>query len=73
MPHKPVLREDATSTKVRMVFDASAKLYPSANSINNYMYKVLPLQTIKWVILATPQMAKNLLIANIQKAVFRQE
>jgi len=25
MPHKPVVREGATSTKVRMVFDASSK------------------------------------------------
>ena len=25
MPHKPVIRDDATSTEVRMVFHASAK------------------------------------------------
>jgi len=31
MPHKPVVRESATSTKVRMVFDASAKPHPLAN------------------------------------------
>ena len=34
MPHKPVVREEATSTKVRMVFDASAKPNPDANSVN---------------------------------------
>lgn len=28
MPHKPVIRNDATTTKVRMVFDASAKPHP---------------------------------------------
>ncbi|CAB4040645.1 Hypothetical predicted protein, partial [Paramuricea clavata] len=38
MPHKPVIREYATTTKVRMVFDASAKPNPLANSINDCMY-----------------------------------
>ena len=34
MPHKPVVRQDAVTTKVRMVFDASSKPHPMANSIN---------------------------------------
>ena len=37
MPHKPVVREEATSTKLRMVFDASAKSLPDAFSINECM------------------------------------
>ena len=38
MPHKPVIQESAITTKVRMVFEASAKLYPLANSINDCMF-----------------------------------
>ena len=32
IPHKPVVREETTTTKVRIVFDASAKPHPLANS-----------------------------------------
>ena len=37
MPHKPVVRESVSRTKVRMVFDASAKPHLLANSINECM------------------------------------
>ena len=37
MPHKPVIREDAATTKVRMVLDASAKSHNLADSINDCM------------------------------------
>ena len=37
MPHKPVIGEDTTTTKIRMVFDASARPRPLANSINDCM------------------------------------
>ena len=37
MPHKPVIRDNATSTKVCMVFDASAKPSPEAFSVNECM------------------------------------
>ena len=46
MPHKPVVRESASTTKVRMVFDASAKPHPLANSINGCMYMGLSLQPL---------------------------
>ena len=38
LPHKPVVRQDAMTTKTRMVFDASAKPHPLASSINECMY-----------------------------------
>lgn len=38
MPHKPVVKQSAITTKVRMVFDASAKPHPLANSINDCMF-----------------------------------
>ena len=34
MPHKPVVKSSATTTKVRKVFDASAKPNPLARSVN---------------------------------------
>ena len=38
MPHKPVIRKSAVTRKIHMVFDASAKPYPLANSINDCMF-----------------------------------
>ena len=46
MLHKPVVRESASTTKVRMVFDASAKPHLLANSVNECMYKGPPLQPL---------------------------
>lgn len=53
MPHKPVVREDATSAKVRMVFDASAKPNPTTNSVTDCMFTGPPLQPLLWDILIT--------------------
>ena len=44
MPHKSVVRQNATTIKVRMVFDASAKPNASAESINECMYTGPPLR-----------------------------
>ena len=60
MPHRPVIREYATTTKVRMVFDASAKPNPLANSINDCMYTGPPLIRVR--------MSTHILLADIQKA-----
>ncbi|XP_028415516.1 uncharacterized protein LOC114538581 [Dendronephthya gigantea] len=68
MPHKPVVREEATSTKVRMVFDASAKPNPTANSVNNCMFTGPALQPLLWDILIRARMAPQLILADIQKA-----
>ena len=48
MPHKPVVRESASTTKVRMVFDASAKPHPLIDSINECMYTGPSLQPLLW-------------------------
>ncbi|CAB3987087.1 Hypothetical predicted protein [Paramuricea clavata] len=68
MPHKPVVKSSATTTKVRMVFDASAKPNPLARSVNECMYKGPPLQPLLWDILIRARMAPNLLIGDIQQA-----
>ena len=68
MPHKPVVRQDASTTKVRMVFDASSKPHPLASSINNCMFTGPPLQPLLWDIMVRARMSSNLLLADIQKA-----
>ena len=68
MPHKPVVREDASTTKVRMVFDASAKPSHEANSINDCMFTGPPLQPLLWDIMIRARMSTHLLLGDIQKA-----
>ncbi|XP_068738985.1 uncharacterized protein [Montipora capricornis] len=68
MPHKPVVRESATSTKVRMVFDVSTKPHPLANSVNECMHTGPSLQPLLWNIMITARMSTDILLADLQKA-----
>ena len=68
MPHKPVIKENASTTKVRMVFDASARPHPLANSVNECMHTGPPLQPLLWDILIRARMSTHLLLADLQKA-----
>jgi hypothetical protein len=68
MPHKPVVRKDVATTKVRMVFDASSKPHPLSSSINDCMYTGPPLQPLLWDIMVRARMSSNILLADIQKA-----
>ena len=68
MPHKPVVRQDASTTKVRMVFDASSKPHPLASSIKYCIFTGPPLQPLLWDIMVRARMSSNLLLADIQKA-----
>ena len=71
MPHKPVVRQSASTTKVRMVFDASAKPHPLANSVNECMYTGPSLHPLLWDILIRACMSPHLVLADVQK-VFLQ-
>ena len=44
IPHKPVVNESAESTKVRIVYDASARTYGEAPSLNECLENGPPLQ-----------------------------
>ena len=68
MPHKPVIKENASTTKVRIVFDASARPHPTANSVNECMHTGPPLQPLLWDILIRARMSTHLLLADLQKA-----
>ena len=58
MPHKPVVKLTAVTTKVRMVFDASARPHPLANSINDCMFTGPPLQPLLWDIMVRAGMVR---------------
>ena len=73
MPHKPVARQNATTTKVRMVFDASAKPNATSDSINDCMFTGPPLQPHLWDILVRTRLMQNLVLADIQKAFLQIE
>jgi len=44
IPHKPVVRESAGSTKLRIIFDASARSNEKSPSLNDCLETGLPLQ-----------------------------
>ena len=68
MLHKPVIKESAVTTTIRMVFDGSAKHYPLANSINDCMFTGPPLQPLLWDIMVRARMSTNLLLGDIEEA-----
>ena len=49
--HKPVIREEAASTKLRVVYDASARAYSDAPSLNGCLYPGPALQNKLWDVL----------------------
>ena len=51
-----------------MVFDASARLSPLGNSLNECMYTGPALQPNLWDILVRARMGANLLIGDLKKA-----
>ena len=51
IPHKAVLRENAESKKIRIVYDASARAYASAPSLNECLEIGPPLQDQLWNVL----------------------
>ena len=68
LPHKAVLRTEAVTTKVRKVFDASAKPHPLAVSIYECMYTGPSFQPLLWDIMIRSRMSENLLLGDIKKA-----
>ena len=68
MPHKPIVKQSADTTKVRMVFDASAKPQPLTYSINDCMFTGPPLQPLLWDIMVRVRKSTSLLLGDIEKA-----
>ena len=51
IPHKPVFRETAESTKIRIVYDASSCAHGEAPSLNDCLEPRPPLQNLLWSVL----------------------
>ncbi|XP_028404021.1 uncharacterized protein LOC114526636 [Dendronephthya gigantea] len=51
IPHKPVIRESAETTKMRVVYDASARANPKVPSLNDCLETGPPLQNLLWNVL----------------------
>ena len=68
LPHKAVIRENAESTKLRIVYDASARENSRSFSLNNCLKKVLALQNLLWSILIRTRFKPIALRGDLQKA-----
>ena len=68
IPHKPVIREEAASTKVCVVYDASAKAHPNAVSLNECLYPGPPLQNKLWNVLVRSRTHPVALVGDLKKA-----
>lgn len=70
--HKPVERENAESTKVRIVYDASTKANSEAPSLNQCLNPRLPLQNDLWNILVRMRSPLYIALSGDIKQAFLQ-
>lgn len=68
IPHKEVVRESAQSTKLRVVYDASAKATPNSPSLNDCLYAGPPLQNKLWEILLRARSFPVAITGDMEKA-----
>ena len=68
IPHKAVVRENVESTKMRVVYDASAKAHSSAPSLNDRLEVGPPLQNKLWKVLVRGRFHPVALAGDIRKA-----
>ncbi|XP_022781218.1 uncharacterized protein LOC111322405 [Stylophora pistillata] len=68
IPHKGVVRENAESTKLRIVYDASAREKDNQPSLNDCLHPGLPHQNRLWDILVRSRFYPVLLTGDLKKA-----
>ena len=68
IPHKAVVRESAESTKLRIVYDASAKAYDKAPSLNDCLNTGPPLQNQLWKVLVRGRFHPVAITGDIKQA-----
>ena len=68
IPHKSVIRESAETTKLRIVYDASARATPDAPSLNDCLYPGPALQNKLWDVLIQQRAYPVVLAGDIKKA-----
>ena len=68
IPHKPVIKETAETTKVRIVFDASAKENEQSPSLNDCLETGPALQNLLWNVLVRNRLKPIALSADLKQA-----
>ena len=68
IPHKAVVKKEAESTKVRIVYDASAREDATKPSLNDCLHPGPPLQNQLWDILVKSRFNPVLLMGDLRKA-----
>ena len=68
LPHRPVIREFVETTKIRNVYDASAKPNKDSISLNECLETGPPLQNSLWDILIRSRFRPILLCGDIENA-----
>ena len=67
IPHRAVFRENTETTKLRIVYDTSARENPNQPSMNDCLHPGLPLQNLLWNILIRARFYPVLLTGDLQK------
>ena len=68
IPHQPVVREEAATTKVRVVYDASAKATKGVKSLNDCLHTGPSLTPLLYTVMLRFRMYKIVLLADIKQA-----
>ena len=68
IPHKPVVKDSAETTKIRIVYDASAKAHADAVSLNDCLYTGPSLQNNLWSVLVRERMHPLAITGDLKKA-----
>ena len=71
IPHKAVIRENAATTKMRIVYDASARAKDTAPSLNGCLETGPPLQNQIWRVLVRGRFYAVAIGGDIRKAFLR--
>lgn len=67
LPHKPIVKETCESTKLRIVYDASAKQDPNSASLNDCLEPGPPLQKRLWNILLRSRLRPIVITGDIRQ------
>eukprot|EP00112_Aurelia_sp_Birch-Aquarium-sp1_P015934 Seg357.4 transcript_id=Seg357.4/GoldUCD/mRNA.D3Y31 product="hypothetical protein" protein_id=Seg357.4/GoldUCD/D3Y31 len=73
IPHQCVVRQDAATTKVRIVYDASAKTSKGVKSLNECLHTGPSLTPLLFSVLLKFRMHKTVLLADIKQAFLQIE
>ena len=73
IPHQAVVREEAKTTKVRVVYDASAKTTKGAKSLNECLHTGPSLNPLLYSVILKFRMHNTILMADIKQAFLQIE